>query len=137
MGEKKVYNRADVFRKIGEIDLKNSIDMAQKAKIKWAIEGGENSKFFHGIVNKKCRQQAIKGILVDAEWFDNPESVKKAFLNHFSNRFASPDSIRYKIMKNEQALMLKVDFQKAFDSVRWDYLDDILDKFGFGVKWRG
>ncbi|GKA14720.1 RNA-directed DNA polymerase, eukaryota [Tanacetum coccineum] len=40
-------------------------------------------------------------------------------------------------MKNEQALMLKVDFQKAFDSVRWDYLDDILDKFGFGVKWRG
>ncbi|GJX99377.1 RNA-directed DNA polymerase, eukaryota [Tanacetum coccineum] len=229
-----VYNRADVFRKIGEIDLKNSIDMAQKAKIKWAIEGGENSKFFHGIVNKKRRQQAIKGILVDGEWIDNPKSVKKAFLNHFSNRFASPDSIRVlldgnfprcleadfsnqleeevsnveiknalggvinavkeffnsstfpigcnpsfialipkvldakllndfrpisltgcqykiigkilanhlslvidKIMKNEQALMLKVDFQKAFDSVRWDYLDDILNKFGFGVKWRG
>ncbi|GJR54472.1 RNA-directed DNA polymerase, eukaryota, partial [Tanacetum coccineum] len=36
-----VYNRADVFPKIGEIDLKNSIDMPQKAKIKWAIEGGE------------------------------------------------------------------------------------------------
>nr|GEV75932.1 RNA-directed DNA polymerase, eukaryota [Tanacetum cinerariifolium] len=33
--------------------------------------------------------------------------------------------------------MFKVDFQKAFDSVRWDHLDDILGKFGFGDKWRG
>nr|GEU92643.1 RNA-directed DNA polymerase, eukaryota [Tanacetum cinerariifolium] len=33
--------------------------------------------------------------------------------------------------------MFKVDFQKAFDSVRWDHLDDILGKFGFGNKWHG
>nr|GEW99156.1 hypothetical protein [Tanacetum cinerariifolium] len=34
-------------------------------------------------------------------------------------------------------MIFKVDFEKAFDSVRWDCLDDILDKFGFGAKWRG
>nr|GEW62438.1 RNA-directed DNA polymerase, eukaryota, reverse transcriptase zinc-binding domain protein [Tanacetum cinerariifolium] len=28
--------------------------------------------------------------------------------------------------KKEQSLLFKVDFQKAFDSVRWDHLDDIL-----------
>ncbi|GJR42044.1 RNA-directed DNA polymerase, eukaryota [Tanacetum coccineum] len=39
--------------------------------------------------------------------------------------------------RKEKALMFKVDFQKAFDSVRWDHLDDILDKIGFGLKWRG
>ncbi|GKA39518.1 RNA-directed DNA polymerase, eukaryota [Tanacetum coccineum] len=38
--------------------------------------------------------------------------------------------------RKEQALMFKVDFQKAFDSVRWDHLDDILEKIGFGDKWR-
>ncbi|GKB45339.1 RNA-directed DNA polymerase, eukaryota, reverse transcriptase zinc-binding domain protein, partial [Tanacetum coccineum] len=31
--------------------------------------------------------------------------------------------------------ILDVDFEKAFDSVRWDYLDDILRRFDFGEKW--
>nr|GEV35789.1 RNA-directed DNA polymerase, eukaryota [Tanacetum cinerariifolium] len=45
--------RANLFRDLKDIDNKDSIDLAQKAKIKWAIEGDENSKFLHGIVNKK------------------------------------------------------------------------------------
>ncbi|GJY01976.1 hypothetical protein Tco_0360128 [Tanacetum coccineum] len=36
--------------------------------------------------------------------------------------------------KKKQSLIFKVDFEKAFDSVRWDFLDDILRKFGFGTK---
>ncbi|GJY74776.1 RNA-directed DNA polymerase, eukaryota [Tanacetum coccineum] len=35
-----------------------------------------------------------------------------------------------------QAMVFKVDFAKAYDSVRWDYLDDVLRSFGFGFKWR-
>ncbi|GKA77246.1 RNA-directed DNA polymerase, eukaryota [Tanacetum coccineum] len=36
-----------------------------------------------------------------------------------------------------KAMIFKADFKKAFDSVRWDYLDGILSNFGFGAKWRG
>nr|GEX78691.1 RNA-directed DNA polymerase, eukaryota [Tanacetum cinerariifolium] len=38
--------------------------------------------------------------------------------------------------KNSKALIFKINFKKAFDSVCWDYLDMVLLHFGFGSKWR-
>ena len=39
--------------------------------------------------------------------------------------------------KSKHSFIFKIDFEKACDSVRWDYLDDVLKKFGFGLKWCG
>ncbi|GKB61529.1 nucleotide-binding alpha-beta plait domain-containing protein [Tanacetum coccineum] len=39
--------------------------------------------------------------------------------------------------KKKHALIFKVDFEKAFDSVRWDFVDDVLNKFGFGERYAG
>nr|GFB03262.1 RNA-directed DNA polymerase, eukaryota [Tanacetum cinerariifolium] len=39
-------------------------------------------------------------------------------------------------VKHQKTLLFKVDFAKAYDSIRWDYMDDVLNSFGFGSKWR-
>ena len=51
-----------------DLDVKKKLenmDNVQKAKVKWSIEGDENSKFFHGIINKKKSTLAIRGMMVN------------------------------------------------------------------------
>ena len=41
-------------------------------------------------------------------------------------------------LANKSGLILLVDFQKAFDSLSWEFIDEVLDKFNFGPnlkKW--
>ncbi|GJR22630.1 RNA-directed DNA polymerase, eukaryota [Tanacetum coccineum] len=73
------------FDKMVEDSWKNSNCME-------SYKGDENSKFFHGIINKKHSQLAIRGVLVDGDWIADPSMVKNKFIKHFANRFASPIS---------------------------------------------
>nr|GEY90958.1 RNA-directed DNA polymerase, eukaryota [Tanacetum cinerariifolium] len=79
---------------IQEVDKVDNMEVVQKAKIKWAIEGDKNIKYYHGILNKKRNQLAIRGVLKDGIWIENPNLVKSEFLLHFKNRFQKPCSVR-------------------------------------------
>ncbi|GKC34835.1 RNA-directed DNA polymerase, eukaryota, partial [Tanacetum coccineum] len=253
-----LFRRMGLMRQYDDIKQMESKEFIQKSKIKWAIEGDENSKFFHGIINRKHSQLSIRGVFVDGDWNTDPVVVKDAFKDHFASRFKFPvrdrlklnipfpnrlstdqvadlDGGRYwrfigpdfcsavecffesgsfpkgcnssfialipkvidakfvsdyrpislvgcvykvvtKILvnrlamvikdlvsdtqsafvanrqildgpfilneilawckrKKKQALIFKADFAKAYDSIRWDYLLDVLQAFGFGPKW--
>nr|GEV50934.1 hypothetical protein [Tanacetum cinerariifolium] len=45
---------------------------------------------------------------------------------------------QYKIIEyrqhHKELLVFKVDFEKAFDSLRWDFLDKVIEKIGFGAS---
>ncbi|GKF73405.1 hypothetical protein Tco_0219737, partial [Tanacetum coccineum] len=73
------------------------MDFVQKAKVRWAIEGDENSKYFHGIINKKRSNLAIRGVFVDGTWCTDPILVKKAFKDHYEARFNKPTKARLKL----------------------------------------
>ncbi|GJW78885.1 RNA-directed DNA polymerase, eukaryota [Tanacetum coccineum] len=232
--------RMNLIQSLQEKKIVDARDNLQKAKVKWAVEGDENTKYFHGIINKKRVNLSIHGIMVDGEWIVEPMRVKEAFKNHFASRFQPPSSGRsrinftftnrlsqeqnqdleshvsmdeirkavwdcgenkspgnfprgcnssfialipkvpdakfvsdfhpisligsmYKVVtkilanrlssvisdlvsdvqtafvsnrKKKHAMFFKVDFAKAYDSVRWDFLNDVLRSFGFGSKWR-
>nr|GEX43036.1 RNA-directed DNA polymerase, eukaryota [Tanacetum cinerariifolium] len=116
--------------------------MAQKAKVRWAIEGDENSKFFHGIINKKRSQLAIRGVLIEGNWIDKPCDVKNEIFNHFSNRFAKPSgpyielhSSIFKKLSAEHIVDLECDV--TYDEIKkavWDcgtYKSPGPDRFTF------
>ncbi|GKA30033.1 RNA-directed DNA polymerase, eukaryota [Tanacetum coccineum] len=90
----KVLKRSEVINSIQEIDKLHSMELAQKAKINWCVEGDENSHFFHGMLNKRRSQMNIRGIMIDGVWIEDPYKVKSEFYNHFSSRFAKPVSQR-------------------------------------------
>ncbi|GJZ71116.1 RNA-directed DNA polymerase, eukaryota, reverse transcriptase zinc-binding domain protein [Tanacetum coccineum] len=82
--------------------------------------------------------------------FDQPQENRLRMEMDFPNRINSDqkEDLEREISKEEikravwdcgyeivGLIKLLVDFEKAYDSVRWDFVDDILKKFGFGEKW--
>nr|GEV75049.1 RNA-directed DNA polymerase, eukaryota, reverse transcriptase zinc-binding domain protein [Tanacetum cinerariifolium] len=225
-----VNKRANVVRFLQELENLQSLEAAQKSKIKWAIVGDENSKYFHGILNKKKKSAShswhfgrwavwdcgtdkspgpdgftfgfyrrywniLESDVVDAatSFFHHgqfPKGSNSSFIalipktrdanmvkdfrpislignmykiiakilanrlvlvlgdlvNEVQSAFIADrqildgpfiinEIVQWCQSKKKQSLVFKVDFEKAFDSIRWDYLDDILRRFGFGDKW--
>nr|GEZ14308.1 RNA-directed DNA polymerase, eukaryota, reverse transcriptase zinc-binding domain protein [Tanacetum cinerariifolium] len=101
----------DYFEKI------NSLDLIQKARVKWEVEGDENSKFFHGLINLRRTFQSIHGRQI----LDGP-LILSEIIDWYKKR-------------KKKLMLFKVDFEKAFDFVSWKYLDYMLHKLGFGSRW--
>nr|GEV82628.1 RNA-directed DNA polymerase, eukaryota [Tanacetum cinerariifolium] len=69
-------SRMELLNQLHDFKTAETSEYIQKAKIKWTIEGDENSKFFHGMVNRKSANLAVKGVMIDGEWVDEPNRIK-------------------------------------------------------------
>nr|GEZ25035.1 RNA-directed DNA polymerase, eukaryota, nucleotide-binding alpha-beta plait domain protein [Tanacetum cinerariifolium] len=92
-----LLSRMNLMKQLQDIKSLESSDFIQKAKLQWAVEGDENSKFFHGVINRRRSNLAIKGVMVDGIWVDDPSNVKNELCSHFATRFQHPTSNRSKI----------------------------------------
>nr|GEZ86537.1 hypothetical protein [Tanacetum cinerariifolium] len=66
---------------------------------------------------------------------DIVNEVQSAFIAYrqiIDGPFILNEVMHWCTVKKKQALIFMVDIEKAYDSVRWDFLDE----FGFGNKWR-
>nr|GFC15972.1 RNA-directed DNA polymerase, eukaryota [Tanacetum cinerariifolium] len=115
-------------------------------------------------LSRKLRAQlAIRGVFDNGVWLTDPPLVKNSFLNHFASRFKQLanshlklnmsfpnrltsdqiDDLERNITRDEIKAAVwdcdenksPVDFAKAYDFVRWDFLLDALHAFGFGSRW--
>ncbi|GJV46815.1 RNA-directed DNA polymerase, eukaryota [Tanacetum coccineum] len=109
-----LLSRLEVLKQLHDVQSSNNRDIMQKAKIRWAIKGDENSKYFHAIINKKHANLLVKGIMVDGDWIVEPDLVKQEFRRHFTDRFQDPGSRRGSLnfpfpnrLNNDQILELE------------------------------
>ncbi|GJR94426.1 RNA-directed DNA polymerase, eukaryota [Tanacetum coccineum] len=70
-------SRLEVMKQLHDVQTSNHRDVMQKAKVRWTIEGDENPKYFHAIINKKRANLSVKGVMVDGDWIDDPFQVSK------------------------------------------------------------
>jgi len=68
--------------------------MRQKARIRWIKEGDCNARYFHLLMNARRTNNAIKGVLIDGSWVDDPIRVKEEIRSVFNSRFSEPDQCR-------------------------------------------
>nr|GEX66863.1 RNA-directed DNA polymerase, eukaryota, reverse transcriptase zinc-binding domain protein [Tanacetum cinerariifolium] len=106
--------RFNIMNDLTSLENNVSLELAQKAKIKWAIKGDENSKNFHGIVNKYRNNLAVRGIIADGEWIEEPNAVKNEFFSHFRDRFDRPCKSR---------LTLDMEFPNKLSTDQSHYLE--------------
>nr|GEW85821.1 RNA-directed DNA polymerase, eukaryota [Tanacetum cinerariifolium] len=92
----------------------------QKAKIQWAVEGDETPNFFMELLIESAPIYVQSAFLPNRQILDGPFIINEllARCHH----------------KKQSSMVFKVDFAKVYDSIRWDYLEDVLLSFGFGVK---
>nr|GEY31987.1 RNA-directed DNA polymerase, eukaryota [Tanacetum cinerariifolium] len=100
--------RSELLKQYHDIQSVETRESIQKAKIKWAIEGDENSKFFHGMINRKCANLAVKGVMIKGDWVDDPSKVKDEFRDYFASRFCDP-GIRHGVINFNFPNRLNID----------------------------
>nr|GEZ02219.1 RNA-directed DNA polymerase, eukaryota [Tanacetum cinerariifolium] len=79
--------------------------------------------FVNGSFSKGCNSSFVALI---------PKSAFIAERQILDGPFILNEVLHWCKRKNKKAMFFKVDFAKVYDSIRWDYLIDVLEVFGFG-----
>ncbi|GJY51033.1 hypothetical protein Tco_0441880 [Tanacetum coccineum] len=121
----------DPFNIYDLLDMKkeDTMELAQKREIKYGRSRRRKfEKYYHGVLNKKRNQLAIRGILVEGRWVESPILVKDEFLFYFASHFNKPPDYRLHIdldfpdkLSLEQQMVLEIEVtREEIKKAVWD-----------------
>lgn len=100
LSEEELHYMSNCLKRIQELERLAAEDLKQKARIKWAKDGDENSSFFHRVVNNQNRKNHIDGLMINGKWSNEVEEIKKEVFNFFQNKFNERWASRPKLVNS-------------------------------------
>ncbi|GJZ79423.1 putative RNA-directed DNA polymerase, partial [Tanacetum coccineum] len=94
INETDIDKREELIMDLNHLDQMHRDDLKQKCRLKWAVEGDENTCFFHSLLKHRYANSNIKGVQVNGLWCDSPSLIKQAAVKHFSSRFKEVNLLR-------------------------------------------
>ncbi|GKB10150.1 RNA-directed DNA polymerase, eukaryota, reverse transcriptase zinc-binding domain protein [Tanacetum coccineum] len=85
--------RINKMQELEDLEKLELMDLVQKSRVKWEVEGDENSKFFRGLINSRRNSQIVQGIMLDGVWNSEAKDIKSAFLDFYKDNFSCHDSL--------------------------------------------
>lgn len=70
-----------------EFERMRKLELKQKSRIKWEVEGDDNSSFFHGYIRNKNRKNRITRLSINGSWVSDPSLIKEKPFRFFANKF--------------------------------------------------
>ncbi|GKA76634.1 RNA-directed DNA polymerase, eukaryota [Tanacetum coccineum] len=104
LNSEEIDDRIQWVKLLASFEHQKVKDLRQKAKLKWALEGDENSQFFHGIINNRRNRARINGL-----------NIQEAVWDCGSSKSLGPDGFTFTF------------FKKHWDIVEHDVISYVKD----------
>ncbi|GJW16707.1 transposon TX1 [Tanacetum coccineum] len=69
--------------------------LRQKARVKWGVEGDEDSKFYHSFIKRRNNKSNIRGLMVNGVWCEDPRMIKAELVRHYKLLFSKANTPYY------------------------------------------
>ncbi|XP_074271593.1 uncharacterized protein LOC141595528 [Silene latifolia] len=106
--------------------------LKQKAKAHWIKDGDSNTAYFHGVIKARRLAKILPGLIAQNQGgFIQGRGIME-------NILIFKDIIRlYERQAVSPRCLFKMDLQKAYDTIEWEFLDQMLSALNFPVQFKG
>nr|XP_043618453.1 uncharacterized protein LOC122590149 [Erigeron canadensis] len=79
-----------------EYEQNKAADLKPRSRCRWEVDGDENSRFLHRLINNRRVSNGILGLTEDGEWVSKPSLVKNKVYKFFKEKFKEDWKVRPK-----------------------------------------
>lgn len=87
LSENETLLRSDSFLKIWKLLKRHESCLKQKSRSEWFNLGDANTTYFHKYASFRRKRNPIKGLMINDDWVENPDSMKEEATHYFRRRF--------------------------------------------------